>query len=1058
MKWGQSIKTKVSVWTLLILGVLIGFYSVVSFRGENARFRTSMEDKLESSFNIFLSCIETDKEGLSKTLAAIARNDEFLHLLSVKDKNGLLAAAKPMFEDLKARFMITHLYFVQPDGTILLRVHKPEQSGDPLKRVTFKKAQQSGALAGGVEMGKNFFSLRVIQPVQYQGASVGYIEVGQEIDHIFSRFKQLTKHDAGILLTNDYIRKKGADVKGEQFGDFTLLHATEPKLAGELARVVDLSAGLAEFRTAEARTSRGARFGAQGPFKDAAGETAGVLWVAADSSQFLSAARKGFAVNLLLLLVGFGAAAVAGVVLLRRAILDPVLEIQQDVARVSRGELTCKARSDRQDEIGVLGAAVRDLVEDLKGLAAAADSVACGDLSVEIKPRSGEDVLGKAMVQVVETLRRLENEAARTTEAAVEGRLDARGNAEEFQGGYREIVAGFNRTLDAVVGFLDTMPAPAVVLDREFSIRYINAAGAAVLGRAKGEVIGTKCYDHLRGSSCRTAACACAQAMQTGCHASSQAEAHPNGATLDLIYSAVPVRDRDGSTIGAFEVIQDQTAVKQAARLASKIADYQESQVQDLIGNLDRFSLGDLEFSVSVAAGDADTAEVRERFERIADSLNRSVETVKATAGDVGALVAAAMDGRLGMRVDASKHQGEYRRLVEGINHTLDAVTGPLKVAATYLDRISKGDIPPKIVEAYSGDFNAIKENLNVLIAAMETVTRVAQEIAGGNLQIDVPERSEHDELMRALGLMVRKLTEVVGEVKATAENVALGSNQLTSSSQNMSQGATEQASSVEEVSTSIEQMSSNIRQSAENASQTEKIAVKVASDAKRGGEAVSQTVDAMKEIATKISIIDEIARQTNLLALNAAIEAARAGEHGKGFAVVASEVRKLAERSQRAAGEITELSGQSVGVAEHAGDLLSEILPDVQKTAELVQEISSSSREQDSGADQINRAIQQLDTVIQQNASASQQMSSTAEELSGHSEHLKKIIAFFQVAEDAGPTGRWSERGGSSPRSVRPPAGRKGRNGGVPKGRAQDPDGPSCMGLDVDDPDFERY
>jgi len=195
-----------------------------------------------------------------------------------------------------------------------------------------------------------------------------------------------------------------------------------------------------------------------------------------------------------------------------------------------------------------------------------------------------------------------------------------------------------------------------------------------------------------------------------------------------------------------------------------------------------------------------------------------------------------------------------------------------------------------------------------------------------------------------------------------------------------------------------MEQMASNIRQNADNAMQTEKIAMKSSEDAREGGQAVAETVSAMKDIAEKISIIEEIARQTDLLALNAAIEAARAGEHGKGFAVVASEVRKLAERSQTAAGEISKLSSASVEVAEKAGEMLAKLVPDIQKTAELVQEISAASNEQNAGAEQINKAIQQLDQVIQQNASASEEMASTAEELAGQSEQLQNTIGYFKV------------------------------------------------------------
>jgi methyl-accepting chemotaxis protein len=213
--------------------------------------------------------------------------------------------------------------------------------------------------------------------------------------------------------------------------------------------------------------------------------------------------------------------------------------------------------------------------------------------------------------------------------------------------------------------------------------------------------------------------------------------------------------------------------------------------------------------------------------------------------------------------------------------------------------------------------------------------------------------------------------------------------------------------------------MTSSIKQNSDNSSQTEKIAIKSAADAREGGKAVNETVSAMKQIATKISIIEEIARQTNLLALNAAIEAARAGEHGKGFAVVASEVRKLAERSQSAAGEISQLSSSSVAIAEQAGEMLAKMVPDIQKTSELVQEISASSKEQDTGAEQISKAIQQLDSVIQQNASASEEMASTSEELSSQAEQLQDTISFFRI--DSSMT-----RGSKASTAARRPAQKK--------------------------------
>jgi len=276
----------------------------------------------------------------------------------------------------------------------------------------------------------------------------------------------------------------------------------------------------------------------------------------------------------------------------------------------------------------------------------------------------------------------------------------------------------------------------------------------------------------------------------------------------------------------------------------------------------------------------------------------------------------------------------------------------------------------------------------------------VAKKLSEGDLnaEIRVDSKDEIGRLMEAMKVMVDKLRNVVVDVKTASDNVASGSEQLSAGAQQMSQGTTEQAASTEEASSSIEEMNATIKQNADNSMQTEKIALKSASDARESGQAVSQTVTAMKEIAQKISIIEEIARQTNLLALNAAIEAARAGEHGKGFAVVASEVRKLAERSQSAAGEISQLSSTSVQIAEQAGQMLAKLVPDIQKTAELVQEITASSKEQSSGADQINGAIQQLNQVVQQNAGAAEEMASTAEELASQADQLQSTISFFKV------------------------------------------------------------
>jgi methyl-accepting chemotaxis protein len=402
-----------------------------------------------------------------------------------------------------------------------------------------------------------------------------------------------------------------------------------------------------------------------------------------------------------------------------------------------------------------------------------------------------------------------------------------------------------------------------------------------------------------------------------------------------------------------------------------------------------------------IAAGDvAVEVEPKSGQDLLGRSFVRVVETLRKLVAEAESMAAAAMAGKLATRGKADQFEGGYRKIVEGVNHTLDAVITPLNVAANYVDRISKGDLPPQITDTYHGEFNAIKNNLNTLIGAMDEVTHAAEEIAQGNLTVTIRERSAQDKLMQALTSMVAGLTRTVSDIRTIAGEVSAASQAISEASVQVSNGASAQAASAEEASSSMEEMGSNIKQNADNAQQTDKIANKSAKDAQESGKSVVEAVAAMKEIASKISIIEEIARQTNLLALNAAIEAARAGEHGKGFAVVAAEVRKLAERSQKAAGEINQLSGTTVKVSEKAGEMLDKLVPDIQKTAELVQEITAASKEQDAGAEQINKALQQLEKVIQANASAAEEMASTTDELTSQSDQLVSALGFFRTGD----------------------------------------------------------
>ncbi len=701
------------------------------------------------------------------------------------------------------------------------------------------------------------------------------------------------------------------------------------------------------------------------------------------------------------------------------------------------------------------------------------DRISKGDIPESITDEYKGDFneIKNNLNQCIDAVNGLVSEAGMLVEAAVEGKLDTRGDADKFGGDFGKIIEGVNQTIGTLVGHINQIPAPFMIIDKNFDIKYMNKAGADAIGTPQEQLIGKKCHDQFKTSDCNTPNCACSKAMASGMSASSETDAHPGGHDLFINYNGVPIQNQSGEIIGALEIVMDQTEVKKAMDDADAKVDFLnniptpvmvvdrdfnvrfmnpagasavgktpkecEGQKCFTMFNTDHCNTDNCQVAKAMRENRVCTndtvaklpsgelpirysgAPLKDAEGNIIGGLEYVLDISKEMEVTEGILdlADAALEGRLDTRAEVEKFEGNYRKIVKNVNDTLDAVISPLNVAAEYVDQISKGDIPEPITDEYKGDFNEIKNNINN---------------------------------------MIENLSRFAIDAQTAAAQVSNGSQELSSSAVQMSQGATEQSASVEEVSSSMEEMNSTVAQNADNAKETASIAAKAAVDAQEGGNSVSETVHAMKSIADKISIIQEIAQQTNMLSLNAAIEAARAGEHGKGFAVVAAEVRKLAERSQTAAKEIGQLSSTSVEIAERAGKLIGDIVPGIQKTADLVNEINASSTEQADGIQQVTKAIEQLDSVIQQNASATEEMSSTSEELAGQAAQLQEAAAFFKVqghkaqrvigtAVESAPPVRATHRASTVAASTSGPA--------APAGS-----GAQIDMADADDSEFERY
>ncbi|WP_373482445.1 methyl-accepting chemotaxis protein [Acetobacterium sp.] len=660
--------------------------------------------------------------------------------------------------------------------------------------------------------------------------------------------------------------------------------------------------------------------------------------------------------------------------LLTSLICRPLREASQMIQEMSKGHLSKRLNMDTKDEVGEIANAMDHMADAIQSLVIGTiNRISAGDVSMNVQITDPQDEIAPALKKIIETIRSLITEASTLSQAAVQGRLDTRGHADQFSGGFREIVAGVNNTLDAVVGPLNV------------AAEYIERIG-------KGQIppkITDEYYGDFREIKNNLNACL------DGLTALSDA---------DHVLKLMNKNDLTQTIEGNYEGIFGEIA------LSIKGVHAQLGRIVDVSTNIRNGDLSDLDFLRSIGK--------RSENDQLVPALLGMTETIMMLVEETRAMARIAIDGDLNNRGDTTKFQGEYATVIEGFNQTLDAVIDPIQAASATLNELAEGNLNITMEGDFKGQHGKIKHDMNQTIEFLRTyveeITHTLEDMGRGNFDLEITNDFCGDFLAIKIALnnIAASLSTTLSDINVAASQVEIGAQQISDGGQALAQGTTEQASSIQELTASIEEVASETKRNAKNANEANQLAINVRSNAEVGNTqmvkmvaAISEINDSSNNISKIIKVIDDIAFQTNILALNAAVEAARAGQHGKGFAVVAEEVRTLAARSAEAAKQTTDLIEGSIDkveigtrIADETAVSLAEILKQIEKVTDLVGSIARASNDQASEITQINQGIEAVSQVVQTNSATAEQSAAASEELSGQAEMLKQMVDAFKL------------------------------------------------------------